>query len=262
MAGGRDCYSLETRAHRDGYRIKDVDNSDGFSCGESVWKKKGVPDVLFVRWNEADVLARWEQGVQAGLKTGGFLGQVGQSELETSKTPTAPAAGRGVGVNLNVSHMAGTSTRRAEEHKKKATVRLSSDAGRFLCEYALFESLSLRWLDTQRHERGLSSSHPDSTAQAQEGALQSSSSSSSANPPDEQVAAERLGKVAFLHVPGWTTVEDVSRGVMIAEQAIRALVASWEGGLRRSGSEAPSRTSGFTNQHSEVVGARIGAASA
>lgn len=220
MAGGRDCYSLETRAHRDGYRIKDVDCCDGFQCGEAVWKKEGVPDVLTVRWDEADVLARWEKGVQNGLETRGFLGRAAGDNDQTPIVPGTPL--------FNVH------TNRAEENRRKAVVKLSRDAGRFLCEYALFESLSRRWLDA--------ATLPEA-GHEQEVRLKTDS---------QNLAQERLGKVAFLHVPGWTGVEDVNRGVMIAEEAIRALVGSWEDGRRSgAGGEAPK---GFTNQHSEVAG--------
>ncbi|KAK4941270.1 hypothetical protein LTR10_018806 [Elasticomyces elasticus] len=220
MAGGRDCYSLETRGHRDGYRIKDVDCNDGFLAGEAVWKKEGVPDVLAVRWDELDVLSRWQRGVKDGLESRGFLGKASGKEDETPIMPGTP--------------MFMVTTNRAEENRRKAVVKLSRDAGRFLCEYALFASLSRRWLDADP-QAGDQESRPDE-----------------ANGQDKELARERLGKVAFLHVPGWTGVEDVNRGVMIAEEAIRALVGSWEDG-RRSRASGQGAT-GFTNQHSEVAG--------
>ncbi|KIX06503.1 uncharacterized protein Z518_04479 [Rhinocladiella mackenziei CBS 650.93] len=271
MAGGRDCYSLETCGHRDGYRIKDVDESDGFNCGESVWKSQGVPDILFVGWDEEDVLRRWETGVDAGLKERGFLGRVGH----TSNTATISVPGRGVGVsggvgpNVSLSLMwgtsnVGTSSMRAEDNKKKGVVKLSRDAGRFLCEYALFESLSRRWLDAQRCRRppSESGSLPDHQQQQQPGLLSPTTSSSSPAPHsrsgsptliDPDLAAERVGKVAFLHVPGWTCVEDINRGVVIAEEAIRALVGSWQDGRRRTNSGRGTASAGaFTTQHSEA----------
>jgi len=50
--------------------------------------------------------------------------------------------------------------------------------------------------------------------------------------PSNVHPAEKLGKVAFLHVPNGTEKADVERGRMVAESAIRSLVASWEGGYR------------------------------
>lgn len=50
--------------------------------------------------------------------------------------------------------------------------------------------------------------------------------------PENDSAREKIGKVAFLHVPNGVEAADVSRGVMVAESAIRAIVASWEAGYR------------------------------
>ncbi|KAI1610526.1 hypothetical protein EDD36DRAFT_421602 [Exophiala viscosa] len=220
MAGGRDCYSLETRGHRDGYRIKDVDCNDGFLPGEAVWKKEGVPDVLSVRWDEADVLSRWERSVKEGLEQRGFLGKAPGKDDETPIMPGTP---------LFMVTMS-----RAEENKRKAVVKLSRDAGRFLCEYALFTSLSRKWLDANPQAGEQESSPEEMDSQ------------------DKELTQERLGKVAFLHVPGWTGVEDVNRGVMIAEEAIRALVGSWEDGRRSKAGGDGAKS--FTNQHSELAG--------
>lgn len=335
VAGGRDCYSLETRAHRDGYRIKDVDDKDGFSRGESHWKKEGVPDVLLVGWDEADVLRRWERGVEEGLKERGFLGPVSQTGSETAST-SAPARGSSVNLTSNsiwgpgataANVAAAVAKARAEENRKRGVVKLSRDAGRFLCEYALFESLSVRWIDAHRHKHphlhphlyehseeeghlhlqpeveaeAHQKAHPEHEAQASipkahlEPATSLSSSQEQEKPgptqreivtspstadhtadpdhePDPEIEArkkhlahDRLGKVAFLHVPGWTGVEDINRGLLVAEEAIRALVASWEDGLRRplgyggpgaSHVGAPSTLDGgaFTSQHSEAHG--------
>jgi len=280
MAGGRDCYSLETRAHRDGYRIKDVDDSDGFSSGESVWKKRGVPDMLFVGWDEEEVLRRWEKGVEVGLKEQGFLGRVSRTELEGREK------GVGVGANLNVTAMWGTNSfgsptsLRAEENRKKSVVKLSRDAGRFLCEYALFESLSLRWIDAKKRggseqptstSSSSSSSPSPSPAPSPRSSRRQPSNSSdarssasamapshTASDPDKDIASSRVGTVAFLHVPGWTGVEDINRGVMVAEEAIRALVSSWEEGFRREMMGRRSAgTRAFTTQHSEAMGPRL-----
>ncbi|EXJ85491.1 hypothetical protein A1O1_05855 [Capronia coronata CBS 617.96] len=350
VAGGRDCYSLETRAHRDGYRIKDVDDTDGFSHGESLWKKEGVPDVLLVGWDEADVLSRWERGVEAGLNERGFLGPVPQtnSVASTSTTTTTTTfsslSSQANNVNVNVNSIwgpgttaanvaAAVATARAQENRRRGVVKLSRDAGRFLCEYALFESLSVRWLDAHRYKHphlhphllpeadGHALSTPEAKAEAKaeaeaeaapslashqdsQSSITTSTSTTfpsqatnefqsqsnlapegqaSSNPnqnlnpgePEEtrkkQLALERLGKVAFLHVPGWTGVEDINRGVLIAEEAIRALVASWEDGFRRTvggsggggigvsaaamGAPLPQLDgTAFTSQHSESYG--------
>jgi hypothetical protein len=247
---------LETRAHRDGYRIKDVDNGDGYLCGECRWKKEGVPDVLYTGWDEGDVLRRWEQGVEESLRRKGFLGPVmtavsngGTGEKEEgggAKQATGTGTGTGFvwGRHVDPIGNASVTERRAEENRKKAVVKLSRDAGRFLCEYALYESLSRRWVEAQKV--------------AEEGGQGQDSNQSSLHPWPQKtgLASERSGKVAFLHVPGWTGVEDINRGVMIAEEAVRALVGSWEDGFRRDGNVSGSGSGmvgkvGFTEQNSE-----------
>lgn len=288
MAGGRDCYSLETRAHRDGYRIKDVDDCDGFSCGELVWKREGVPDCLLVRWDEDDVLRRWEQGVEKGLVERGFLtnGPTPASTIPLPKGFTGP-------IKTVWGTVGATPVSRAELNRKKAVVKLSRDAGRFLCEFSLFESLSRRWLDAMHYKRPAADAPPhspiskSSTTQPQRNSpsheIPPSSSSRPASPASasnehehetnhrRDLALDRLGKVAFLHVPGLTGVEDINLGAMIAEEVIRALVGSWEDGFRRDrkakialqlSSESPSlKDDGrkYTNQNSEVdTGTGIG----
>lgn len=293
MAGGRDCYSLETRAHRDGYRIKDVDDNDGFSCGELVWKRAGVPDCLPVHWDEDEVLRRWEHGVEKGLVDRGFLAG-GNAPAPATNTTFALPKGF-TGPIRTVWGTVGGSASRAEENRKKGVVKLSRDAGRFLCEYSMFESLSLRWIDAMRYKSppGDGKARPPSQSPSSNSRNQSQQNSSTlqaevstptsappatVNIPEAEaqgeadstshhrrhLALDRLGKVAFLHVPGWTGVDDVQRGAMIAEEAIRALVGSWEDGFRRDrkakiaqptssplkgDEEAASK---FTNQNSEI----------
>ena len=81
----------------------------------------------------------------------------------------------------------------------KELVRMSTDAGKFLCEFLLFESLALRAVE------------------------------------DAESQAGKKGKVAFLHVPGPVDRESVARGVKVAEAAIWSLVASWDAGHRAEG---------------------------
>lgn len=181
MAGGRDHYTLETIAHRDNYKIKDIDDRDGWKDGEHAWKKESVPESLRIGWDEIDVLKRWEREVYE-VEEG--LGLV--DSMPPAKAVMGIARGAG----------------------RKSVLKLSRDAGRFLCEFSLMESLAKRWLDAQ----------PDANS-----AIQSST------------REERLeGKVAFLHVPGGYTVDDILRGRRVAEAAIRSIVASWETGRRRN----------------------------
>jgi pyrrolidone-carboxylate peptidase len=154
MAGGRDYYALETRAHRDGYRIRDVDGRDGYVDGESRWKKESradgeyLPDVLECGWSVEDVERRWREQLGLGKE---------------------------------------------EEEGEEPRVKMSHDAGRFLCDFIFYETLSVRWKEGK----------------------------------------ERLGKVCFFHVPGETDEASVQRGVRVAEAAISSVVRSWEEGVRR-----------------------------
>ena len=173
VAGGRDHFALEILARRDGYIIKDVDDSDGKLAGETRWKKQGLPEVLRVGWDGDDVLRRWREEV------GKVLGRDGR--------PLSAAKGaRGATSNND----------KVKDGTTKELVRLSTDAGKFLCEFVLYESLGLRAVEE---------------------------------------AGGRKGKVAFLHVPGPVDRESIERGVKVAECAIRALVASWEDGFRAEG---------------------------
>jgi pyrrolidone-carboxylate peptidase len=155
MAGGRDYYALETRAHRDGYRIRDVDGRDGYVDGESRWKKESradgeyLPDVLECGWSVEDVERRWREQLGLGKEK--------------------------------------------EEEGEEPRVKMSHDAGRFLCDFIFYESLSVRWKEGK----------------------------------------ERVGKVCFFHVPGETDEASVQRGVRVAEAAISSVVRSWEEGVRR-----------------------------
>ena len=63
MANGRDFYTLETQAHRDGYKMRDVDGKT--LEDDPLWKGWGAPDVLkmgFVACKDR-VLERWEANV-------------------------------------------------------------------------------------------------------------------------------------------------------------------------------------------------------
>jgi pyrrolidone-carboxylate peptidase len=46
IASTRPYYSVETQAHRDNYRIPDVDGRSGYQDGEKIWKRKGFPPIL------------------------------------------------------------------------------------------------------------------------------------------------------------------------------------------------------------------------
>lgn len=170
MAGGRDYYTLETLAQRDSYRIRDVDDLDGYVVGERRWRAEGLPELLRVGWEEEDVLRRWKQEVAVTC---------------------VDAKGKG---------------------DEKAVVRLSKDAGRFTCDFILYESLSIREKEAVVEEGTRTLVHGQQEVDVRK--------------------RERRGKAAFFHVPGATDEESIVRGVRVAEAAIRSLVGSWEEGYR------------------------------
>lgn len=235
LAGGRDSYTLETLAHREGYTIPDVDDGTGEHVS-SVWDRQDVPQVLHVGWNPQDVLRRWESEVLRRQQQQQQQEQEKEAkderehkpsqgvETDTARLEAQQRASPGVrewmashgmllrpDLNLNLDLNLGSympspsSTRTTASTRKPVVVKLSRDAGRFLCEFILMCSLVQRWLDA--------------TAPAPMS-------------PADEVPREALGKVAFLHVPNGTEQTDVQRGRMVAESAIRSLVASWEGGYR------------------------------
>ena len=63
MANGREFYTLETQAHRDGYKMRDVDGKT--LEDDRLWKGWGAPEVLKMGFVDSKdrVLERWEANV-------------------------------------------------------------------------------------------------------------------------------------------------------------------------------------------------------
>jgi pyrrolidone-carboxylate peptidase len=191
MAAGRRHYALETLAHRDGYTIKDIDGVDGVDVGSRCWSAEGCPSVLDVGWDRSDVLWRWRQELH--------------HDCDEEDDDGASAAMR--------------------RKEPIPDVRLSNDAGRFLCDFVFYQSLSWRWKEV--HRPALLPPPPPSAS------LDSSPVDSDCS--KRKSSSSREGKVAFLHVPGDIDEAAIDRGVRITEAAIRAIVSSWEQGYRREG---------------------------
>lgn len=63
MAPGRSFFTLETCAHRDGYKRKDV-NGETLE-GDTFWKDKyDAPKILLSSFDTVDVLKRWKLGLK------------------------------------------------------------------------------------------------------------------------------------------------------------------------------------------------------
>ena len=210
MAAGRRHYALETLAHRDGYTIKDNDNCDGVAVGSRPWAEEGCPSVLDAAWHGPDVLARWRHELRSASNAAATTVMGIQDEINTATpSPLHPPP----------------------------DVRLSSDAGRFVCDFLYYESLSLRWKEERERLALLASASASPPPRSSDQYIipTASDSPQTSQLPPLDPSTSKLGKVAFLHVPGDTDAAAIERGVRVTVAAIRALVASWEAGLRREG---------------------------
>jgi pyrrolidone-carboxylate peptidase len=113
IASTRKYYSVETQAHRDNYRIPDVDGRSGYHDGERLWREHGFPPVLFP--GPAETSENTSPGI---APTSGLL-----------KTSPYPAN----------AHFLQTWKSFAPA---ETDVRISTDAGRYACEFIFYTSLS------------------------------------------------------------------------------------------------------------------------
>lgn len=133
MAAGREYYSVESRAFRDGYNKPDTDGKILDGVDQDLWKERyGSPEMLTPPWDSDDVWRRWK--------------------------------------NQNMD----------------LDVRVSDDAGRYLCEFIYFTGLVEYWRRGRAHE----------------------------------------GQVAFMHVPKDHDSQSVEIGVKAAETLIKAMAQS------------------------------------
>ncbi|PKY03128.1 putative pyroglutamyl peptidase type I [Aspergillus campestris IBT 28561] len=113
IAATRGYYSIETRAHRDSYHMSDNRGQCGYDDGEREWREMQVPSMLQAGAVDEDGDGDGHGGVGKGCcprpPDDGFL-----------------ALWKG---------FAG----------EDADVRVSTDAGRYLCEFIFFTSLALAW---------------------------------------------------------------------------------------------------------------------
>lgn len=163
MAPGCGFYTLETWADRDGYLRKDV-NKETME-GDTFWKQQyGAPRRLRTSFNSDDVLRKWKV------------------ELPVRNPPVLSPEGNMSCYNTNeCPHLA-----RINQNKD---LRISTDAGHYLCDFIYFTSLVEYWHRSPNGPR----------------------------------------PVVFLHVPGGFENKDVESGRAVALGLIRALAASWEG---------------------------------
>jgi hypothetical protein len=149
MASQRHYYSLETRARSYGYTVTDVDGEIGFRDGEAIWKKAGLPDVL-------------QPGPASSPSSSSIAG--GTTELEELSTTaidseTADVTTAMSQVTLSESDPAiSVATSKSSINPRPldlkllhtwhshlpyvVDLRLSHDAGRYLCEFIYYTSLA------------------------------------------------------------------------------------------------------------------------
>lgn len=108
IASSRDYYSVETLAHRDDYNITDVDGVIGYEYGEKIWKDQGFPPVL------KPGLADQADRTEAGSKPRVVPYPPDEHILQIWQSFAPP----------------------------QAELRLSNDAGRYLCEFIFYSSLA------------------------------------------------------------------------------------------------------------------------
>lgn len=125
IASVRPHYSVETLAHRDNYRIPDVDGKSGFEDGEKIWKAKGFPPILVPGPTEISN-SPLDDDISASPSPRSGLSKImpcppNQHFLDIWKS-YAPAG---------------------------ADLRLSSDAGHYLCDFIFYTSLA-RALEERR----------------------------------------------------------------------------------------------------------------
>ncbi|CRG90719.1 hypothetical protein PISL3812_07764 [Talaromyces islandicus] len=111
IAPNRQWYAVETRAFRDNYRITDVDEKLGYDDGEKIWKEKGLPGVLYPER-------------PSGVK-----------DTEHVVTPFPPNR-----------HFLETWQSNAPPG---TDVRISDDAGRYMCEFIFYSSLALAYEESR-----------------------------------------------------------------------------------------------------------------
>lgn len=189
MAGPRRYYAMERQAHKAGYNMPDVEGKLlPLAYPNKHWL--GCPETLSPTWDLEDVYSRWKANVSRWDEGGAAPNHV------------QPAAAM-----------------------EEPDVRVSDDAGHYLCDFIYYSSLAWHW----QHER---KSSEDEDRMENDRPLESSAlygvdevtSCATVGPKNEDKSVGR--PVMFLHVPGESTEKDIVTGKLVALSLIEALVAS------------------------------------
>lgn len=129
IAATRNYYSVETHAHRDSYYVSDVNGKLAYEDGEKLWKELGLPEVL-----------------EPGPSTS-------EAKITTPSTPATsePASlpPRATQRQLNPYPPENGFLGTWKSFIPSADLRISKDAGRYLCEFIFYTSLARAYLEGQ-----------------------------------------------------------------------------------------------------------------
>lgn len=122
IAATRHYYSVETKAHRDSYLMSDIEGRSGYEDGEKRWRELDLPPVL-----------------QAGRSANPLsISDIAEETHDQVITPSSQAVQSSWNPHppndklLNV----------WKSFAEGADVRISEDAGRYLCEFIFYTSLA------------------------------------------------------------------------------------------------------------------------
>ncbi|GES63542.1 peptidase C15, pyroglutamyl peptidase I-like protein [Aspergillus terreus] len=121
IAATRSYYSVETQAHRDSYHMSDIKGRAGYEDGERIWRDLGLPPVL----------------------------RPGRGSTTTQMTSTSPSKQL-----LNPHPPDDDFLKSWKAFAAPGTdVRISHDAGRYLCEFIYYTSMALAF--REGHDRNV-----------------------------------------------------------------------------------------------------------
>ena len=135
MASGRKFYTLETRAHRDGYKSKDIDRQT--MDGDTYWEETyGAPEILHTSFDTEDVWRRWK------------------SELMVRSSHPSPLLSALSSVPLFLPFFFPPKGPSIDcLRKQNEDLRPSTDAGYYLCDFTYYTSLLEYWRRDPEGER-------------------------------------------------------------------------------------------------------------
>ena len=231
LAPGRTFYALETQAHRDGYTSRDVyghtpahgsietiNSSDRFN--DRIQEPPAVdeqtrpqhqpinsapsPPVLIPTFDMQTLFRHWTRTVRKGHLS-------------------SHSYSRGNDVDNT-------------DPNDKITLDLSRDAGRYLCEYIFYTSLSQYW-KYDRSRRGRNTKDPDSSSEDKTREEDEKNASQEMEPRRRgKEEGKRKDKMRenrpcfFLHVPSGNESDDVARGVRVVLGLLEAICCTMSAG--------------------------------